>query len=58
MKRFEKLNKKETAWEVVKPICDKLADLGDWACQLCPFSDRCSSGHNGVMDYLMEEVTE
>ena len=27
-------------------------------CEFCPFTDRCRRGHNGVFDYLMEEVSE
>lgn len=27
-------------------------------CDHCPFTDRCGGGHNGVLDYFMEEVQE
>ena len=58
MKRFELLNDKEKGWEVVKPICDALADNGDVLCEKCPFAEMCSQGSNGVMNWLMEEVEE
>ena len=56
MKRFELMNDKEKGWEVVKPICDALADNGDVLCEKCPFSEGCGNGNNGLMNWLMEEV--
>lgn len=32
-------------------------ELGEEPCILCPFADRCYSGHNGLLDYI-DEVKE
>lgn len=41
---------------VVLYICDDIcAKVG---CDRCPCTDRCSDGHNGIEDYLMEEVND
>lgn len=42
--------------DVVRYICDDIHfKVG---CDRCPCSDRCSRDHNGIEDYLMEEVEE
>lgn len=56
MKRYELLNDDKKAWDVVKPICDALADNGEVLCEKCPFAELCSQGNNGLMNWLMEEV--
>ena len=55
MTRFEMLADKEKRFEVVRQICDEICDALN-GCKGCPFEDRCSRGHNGLMDYLKEEV--
>ena len=27
-------------------------------CELCPFTDRCGRGHNGILDYFQAERGE
>ena len=56
MKRFEKMKNGKELLEVVSGICDLLNEKVD--CENCPFEDRCYMGHNGIEDYLMEEVEE
>lgn len=58
MKRYELLNDEKKAWDVVKPICDALADNGEVLCEKCPFAELCSQGNNGLMNWLMEEVQD
>lgn len=58
MKRYELLNDDKKAGDVVKPICDALADNGEVLCERCPFAELCSQGSNGLMNWLNEEVEE
>lgn len=37
-------------------MCDQISAKVE--CDDCPFTDRCGRGHNGVLDYLMEEVQD
>ena len=56
MTRFDKLKTmdiKDVATELCAAISDHIDD-----CEQCPFTDRCSCGRNGVLDYLMEEVEQ
>lgn len=56
MTRFDKLKTmdiKDVATELCVAISDHIED-----CEQCPFTDRCGRGHNGVLDYLMEEVQD
>lgn len=52
MTRFEQGEKK-----LARDICDAISEKIE-CCERCPFSDRCRQGHNGILDYLMEEVEE
>ena len=54
MTRIELLQDEKKAQEIARHICDTISDKVD--CNDCPFTDRCYSGHNGVLDYLTEEV--
>ena len=56
MTRVEMLQDKNGILDVAKEICDLISEKVD--CEECPFTDRCSRGHNGVMDFLNEEVSE
>jgi len=58
MKRFELLRDAKTAEQVIKPICDALAESDEYLCERCPFSERCHSNRNGLLYYLTEEVPE
>ena len=58
MKRYELLNDAKKAWDVVKPICDALADNGEVLCERCPFAELCAQGSNGLMNWLNEEVQD
>ena len=54
MTRFDKLKTmdiKDVATELCLYISEHVED-----CDHCPFTDRCRQGHNGVLDYLKEEV--
>ena len=57
MTRVEKLQDKNGILDIAKEICDLISEKIE-DCEECPFTDRCSRGHNGVMDFLMEEVSE
>ena len=56
MKRYELLREKDKVFYLSIKLCEKIAEKID--CKDCPFTDRCSRGHNGVMDFLNEEVSE
>ena len=52
--RFELLTEMsivDAAMTICTYISDKIED-----CDYCPFTNRCRQGHNGVLDYLKEEV--
>ena len=56
MTRFDELKEhgaQYMATEFFTYISDHIED-----CEQCPATDRCGRGHNGVLDYLMEEVEE
>ena len=56
MKRYELLSEKERVFDLSIEICNKISEKIE--CENCPFTERCKRGHNGVFDYLMEEVSE
>lgn len=60
MKRYEALyGEMDTAIKIAARamnICNVIES--NLSCDVCPFGDRCTHEHNGVMDYLMEEVEE
>ena len=56
MKRIDKL-KKANIHEVAKEFCDEILKVVEY-CESCPFYGRCEQGHNGVFDFLDEEVKE
>ena len=56
MTRVEKLQDKNGILDVAKEICDLISEKVD--CEECPFTERCSRGHSGVLNYLMEEVQD
>ena len=43
-------------------ICDVMEDLisdpSDPVCDVCPWREKCKVGHNGVTEWLMEEVED
>lgn len=56
MTRFDEFNEhgaQYMATEFCVEISDHIED-----CEQCPFTNRCGRGHNGVLDYLTEEVEE
>ena len=53
MTRFERFIDMDVE-DVATVLCDDISDKVN--CNDCPFTDRCRFGHNGVLDYLMEEV--
>lgn len=55
MTRFEKLIDMDVE-DVATVLCDVILDKAN--CDDCPFTDRCRFGHNGVLDWLNEEVKE
>lgn len=55
MTRFEKLIDMDVD-DVATVLCEAISDKVN--CDDCPFTDRCSFGHNGVLDWLTEEVEE
>lgn len=57
MKRYELLQDERKRHDVAMEICDMISEVIE-DCEECPFTDRCGRGHNGVFDYLMEEVSE
>jgi len=58
MKRFELLHDENKKWDVVKPICDALADSSEITCEKCPFAEGCGNGNNGLIEWLMEGAEE
>ena len=56
MKRYELLQDERKRHDVAMEICDAIS--GKMECEECPFTDRCFRGHNGVYDFLMDEVSE
>lgn len=57
MKRYELLQDEKARHDVAAEICDIISEMID-SCGDCLFSKRCYPGHNGVYDYLTEEVKE
>ena len=57
MKRYEMLQDERKRHDVSMEICDMISEVIE-DCEECPFTDRCFRGHNGVYDFLMEEVSE
>lgn len=56
MTRFEKLTKSDPK-TISHEICDKILNAVE-DCEGCPFSDKCGPGHNGFVEYLLEEVQD
>ena len=56
MTRFDKLKTIDIK-DVATELCVYISDHIE-GCDHCPFTDRCGKVHNGVLDYLMEEVQE
>ena len=54
MTRFEKWKETDVK-EVAAEICIDISNAPE-GCESCPYMARCDMGHNGVLDYLMEEV--
>lgn len=44
--------------EMVEEEFYKTHDYTQYHCEFCPMTNRCRSGHNGWMDWLMEEQHE
>lgn len=42
---------------VARIICDQIV-ITEGDCEKCPYTDRCSPGHNGLIDYWKEGVEE
>ena len=57
MKRYEMLQDERKRHDVARDICDLISEKVE-DCESCPFTDRCGRGHNGVLDYFMEDVQE
>ena len=57
MKRYELLQDERKRHDVAMEICDMISEVIE-DCESCHFTDRCYRGHNGVMDFLNEEVSE
>ena len=60
MKRFEQikyiLDHEPDPQKIARYVCDYIAEKH--GCDFCPCGDRCRAGHNGIEDYLLEEVEE
>ena len=48
------LNHETDHKKIARYVCDYIAEKH--GCDFCLCGDRCRAGHNGIEDYLMEEV--
>ena len=55
MTRFERLIDMDVE-DVAALLCDAISDKVD--CENCPATDKCRRGHNGMLDWLNEEVQD
>ena len=51
--KFEKWKQTDVK-EVAQEICMVISDRVD--CEFCPAFNRCDHDHNGILDYLTEEI--